>query len=89
MSVDEDVLVAPLQPIRAHSNEIEDDLGGGGDADADAAPKKLCHDQSVSSILRRESCTSSMVRKVSFPMEEDQLASYREPEYDLPWTISK
>ncbi|XP_001808136.3 protein phosphatase 1 regulatory subunit 37 isoform X1 [Tribolium castaneum] len=75
VSVDEDILAVPLEPIRT---QTEPSIVEPNEQDETALP----------SILRRESSTSSTVRKVSFPKEETELATYREPENDCPWTIN-
>lgn len=78
VSVDEDILAVPLEPIRTHTEPSIDN------------EKSLQDELFPPSILRRESSSSSQtLRKVSFPKEETELATYREPENDCPWTISK
>jgi hypothetical protein len=88
VSVDEDILAVPLEPIRTHTitkpcsvaTTCQQDEGSG---------EPNYNELLLPSILRRESSNSTIVRKVSFPTAETELATYREPEYDYPWTISK
>lgn len=92
ISVDEDNLIAPLKPVRydcgdnADITSLESQL-----ADAERQPP---------SILRRASCyegnresssdsDSLALRRVSFPTDETELASFKEPECHYPWIICK
>jgi transcriptional regulator NrdR family protein len=87
VSVDEDILAVPLEPIRTHTitkpcsvaTTCQQDEGSG---------EPNYNELLLPSILRRESSNSTIVRKVSFPTAETELATYREPEYDYPWTIN-
>lgn len=55
---------------------------------SDEEEKEKIKSLALPSILRRESSTITVSRKVSFPVN-DKLAIYREPERCCPWAISK
>lgn len=86
VSVDEDILAVPLEPIRTNSfNVVKVEIEDCNNEEEEEKGEQL----PLSSILRRESSTFTATRKVSFPVHDDKLAIYREPERCFPWAISK
>ena len=94
VSVDEDILAVPLEPIRTHV-VTEPSCGTPlvfEDNDTQIFNNnfpKFQDQLTLPSILRTQSPSSTTNRKVSFPEGDMELATYREPENSSPWTISK
>ncbi|KAJ3639464.1 hypothetical protein Zmor_002824 [Zophobas morio] len=94
VSVDEDILAVPLEPIRTHV-VTEPSCGTPlvfEDNDTQIFNNnfpKFQDQLTLPSILRTQSPSSTTNRKVSFPEGDMELATYREPENSSPWTINQ
>lgn len=94
ISVDDETLDLPLQPVKFHrfcSPQVhfaEDQV-----PDGERHFPSILRDSSCPESAREPSTDSDVFsmgfRRVSFPVNENELASYREPESPYPWIIRK